>query len=309
MKIVFAGTPSFAVAPLKKLIAEGFAIAAVLTQPDKPQGRKGILTPSPVKLAAQEAGIPVLQPENLKADFSDLAAVRADAMVTCAYGQILTQEVLDLFPLGVWNVHASLLPAYRGAAPIPRCIMDGCRETGVTVMKTELGLDTGDILLQRALAVEDTDTCGTLTEKLSLLGAELIAEGMKLVEAGKAQTTAQGEGFVCKKVAKAAADFSRPAAEVSAFIRALSPAPLAFGRAEGILLNFINAEIADVETDAPCGTILSDRPSDGLIVACGQGAVRVTEVQPAGGKKMRASDFLNGRKLKKGMRFEDKPVL
>ncbi len=309
MKIVFAGTPSFAVAPLRQLLAAGFKIAAVLTQPDKPQGRKGILTPSPVKLAAQEAGIPVLQPQKLKEDYSELAAVGADAMITCAYGQILTQEVLDLFPLGVWNVHASLLPAYRGAAPISRCIMDGCRETGVTVMKTELGLDTGDILLQRAIAVEDTDTCGTLTDKLSLLGAELIVEGMRLVESGNAHTIAQGEGFVCKKVVKEAADFSRSAREVSAFIRALSPAPLAFGRAEGLLVNFINAEIADTETDEPYGTILSDRPSDGLVVACGQGAVRITEVQPAGGKKMRASDFLNGRKLKKGMRFEDKPVL
>ena len=132
MKIIFAGTPEFAVPSLEALV-EKFQIAAVLTQPDKPQGRKGVLTPSPVKVAAAARGIPVLQPEKLKADCSAIAAVGADLMVTCAYGQILTQEVLNLFPLGVWNVHASLLPAYRGAAPIARAVMDGAAETGVTM--------------------------------------------------------------------------------------------------------------------------------------------------------------------------------
>ena len=143
MKLIFAGTPDFAVLPLQKLHS-AFGVAAVLTQPDRPQGRKGILTPPPVKQAALALGIPVLQPESLKRDPSVLLQAGGALLVTCAYGQILTQEVLDLYPMGVWNVHASLLPSYRGAAPIPRVIMDGCRETGVTIMKTNIGLDTGD---------------------------------------------------------------------------------------------------------------------------------------------------------------------
>ena len=146
MKIIFAGTPEFAVPSLRALHGAGHEIT-VLTQPDRPQGRKKILTPPPVKAEAERLGLAVLQPERLKGDFSSVAAVGAELLVTCAYGQILTQEVLDLFPKGVWNVHASLLPAYRGAAPIARAVIDGEKKTGVTIMKTDVGLDTGDIFL------------------------------------------------------------------------------------------------------------------------------------------------------------------
>ena len=165
MKLIFAGTPDFAVLPLEKLHS-AFGVAAVLTQPDRPQGRKGILTPPPVKQAALALGIPVLQPESLKRDPSVLFQAGGALLVTCAYGQILTQEVLDLYPMGVWNVHASLLPSYRGAAPIPRVIMDGCRETGVTIMKTDIGLDTGDIFLQERCPVYDEDTADALAKRL-----------------------------------------------------------------------------------------------------------------------------------------------
>ncbi len=307
MKLVFAGTPAFAVPSLEAL-AEKFGIAAVLTQPDKPQGRKGVLTPSPVKAAALARGIPVLQPEKLKADFSSLAAVKADLMVTCAYGQILTQEVLDLFPLGVWNVHASLLPAYRGAAPIARAIIGGERETGVTIMKTDVGLDTGDMFLRGSLPIAETDTCGTLTEKLSALGARLIAEAVGRIARGDVVLEKQGEGSVCKKVARTPVDFTRPAAEVSALIRGLSPAPLAYAVCGDLAVNCYNARALPLSERAPAGMVVACSPKKGLIVACGEGAVRITELQPAGGKRMADTAFANGGKIKEGARF-DQPVL
>ena len=308
MKIVFAGTPEFALPSLRALVGAGFCVAAVLTQPDRPKGRKGILTPSPVKQAALELGIPVLQPNKLKEDFSALKAVGADLMVTCAYGQILTQEVLDLFPKGVWNVHASLLPAYRGAAPIARAIMEGEKETGVTIMKTDIGLDTGDIFLSEKLEISPLDTCDALTGRLALLGAKLIAQAVAKIEQGDVQLKKQGEGFVCKKVVRTQVDFSRDAGEVACLIRALSSSPLAYGVVEGLTLNFYHAQAEEYEGAEPFGTVLCAEPKTGFLVKCGKGAVRILAVQPAGGKVMSGKDFCNGRKVIKGQRF-DKPVL
>ena len=307
MKIVFAGTPEFAVPSLVALHAAGHEIF-VLTQPDRPQGRKGVLMPSPVKAEAEKLGLNVVQPARLKEDYSALKAFGAELMVTCAFGQILTQEVLDLFPKGVWNVHASLLPAYRGAAPIARAVIGGERETGITVMKTELGLDTGDMLLQRPLAIENNDTAGTLTQKLARLGAEMICEGLELLERGDYKLTKQGEGFVCRKVARTQADFSRPAAEVSSLIRGLSPAPLCYGVIGGMTLNFYMAEAVDTESVEQFGTVIEASPKRGFVVKCGEGAVRISSVQPAGGKVMSDRDFCNGRKICGGMKFEQ-PVL
>lgn len=303
MKIVFSGTPEFAVAPLRALVEGGFEIAAVLTQPDKPQGRKGTMTPPPVKIAAERFGLPVLQPESLKRDPSVLAAVGADLMVTCAYGQILTQETLDLFSAGVWNIHASLLPAYRGAAPVARAIIDGVKQTGVTIMKTDAGVDTGPIFLQRAVEISATDTAGSLGEKLSRLGAELIAEALCRIGRGDLALRPQGEGFVCKKVQRTEVDFNRPSGEVSALIRGLSPAPGSFATAGGQTLNFYAAEEVGCAEEAEPGTVLCARPRAGLVVRCGTGAVRLTEVQPLGGKRMPDVAFLNGRKLVEGMKF------
>lgn len=308
MKLIFAGTPDFAVPSLRALAQAKFEIAAVLTQPDKPQGRKGILTPSPVKEAALALGIPVLQPARLRDDLAALKAVGADAMVTCAYGQILTQETLDSFPKGVWNVHASLLPRYRGAAPIARCIMDGARETGVTIMKTDVGLDTGDIFLKQACEIAADDTCGTLTKKLAEIGAELIVRAMKRVAAGDISLVKQGDGTVCKKVQRTEVDFSRSAEEVSRLIRALSPSPLSFARVGGLTLNFYAAQAVSCEEGGAAGEVLSLSPKEGLVVKCGAGAVRITMLQPAGGRLMRDTDFMNGRKVQKGQIFEQ-PVL
>lgn len=304
MRIVFAGTPTFSLAPLRALHDAGIEIAAVLTQPDRPTGRKGVLTPSPVKLLAEELGIPVLQPEKLRSDLSQLNAVHADIMVTCAYGQILSQETLDLFSGGVWNVHASLLPAYRGAAPIARAIIDGARETGITIMKTDVGLDTGDIFLQKEMNITESDTCGSLTERLSGLGAELIVDAVKKIGRGEAVLRPQVGGFVCKKVSRTEIDFSQNAHTVSALVRGLSPAPLSFGIINGLTLNFYFAEVVEGMKDAPYGTVLSVNPKQGFIVSCGKGAVRLSEIQPSGGKRMTDRDFLNGRKVSEGMRFE-----
>ncbi len=307
MKIVFAGTPEFAVPSLLALHEAGHEIT-VLTQPDKPQGRKGILTPSPVKREAERLGLPVLQPPRLKEDCSALLSAPADLMVTCAYGQILTQEVLDLYPKGVWNVHASLLPAYRGAAPIAQAIIAGERETGVTIMKTDIGLDTGDIFLTAKTEISPLDTCDALTGRLALLGAKLITQAVEKISAGKAELKKQGEGFVCKKVHRTQVDFTKSAEEVSALIRGLSSAPLAFGVVNGLSLNFYMATVAETESDAPAGTILTASPKKGLVVKCGKGAVRLPRLQPAGGKPMSDADFCNGRKVTEGMRF-DQPVL
>ena len=308
MKIVFAGTPEFAVPSLSALCEAGYGIAAVLTQPDRPQGRKKILTPSPVKRCAEERGILVIQPEKLKNDFSALAAVKADLMVTCAYGQILTQEILDLFPLGVWNVHASLLPAYRGAAPIARAIMDGQTKTGVTIMKTDIGMDTGDVFLREETEILPAETYGTLSQKLSVIGARLITEAVGRIEKGDVFLVKQGEGFVCKKVQHTEIDFSRPAEEVSALVRGLSPFPLAYAVSGGISYNFYEAQAVPYGGEEPFGTVVGDSPKQGLIVKCGENAVMITQLQAAGGKVLPARQFLNGGKLKKGMRF-DQPVL
>ncbi len=306
MKILFAGTPEFAVEPLVQIHTQ-FGVAAVLTQSDKPQGRKGVLTPPPVKETAQFLGIPVLQPVRLRDSVSLLKEVGADLMITCAYGQILTQEALDCFPKGVWNIHASLLPAYRGAAPIARALIDGCRETGVTIMKTELGLDTGDMLLSGQTPIYDSDTCGTLEDRLSRLGAELIVKAIPMIEGGAALTK-QGEGFVCKKVQRTEVDFEKSAREVSCLIRGLSPSPFAYAKIGELILNFWYAEEVSCDTIVSAGTVLDASPKGGLVVKCGEGAVRIDELQPAGGRRMSARDFLNGRKIKEGQCF-DKPVL
>jgi methionyl-tRNA formyltransferase len=180
MKIVFAGTPDFAVAPLRKIKESGFEIVGVITQIDKPQGRKGIITPPPVKTEAQALGLPVLQPEKIRDCVEEVRALGGDILVTCAYGQILTQPVLDCFAKGVWNIHAGLLPKYRGASPIQSCILNGESLTGVSIMKTELGLDCGDVLCVEETPILETETYGELSDRLSLLGAELIIKALKM---------------------------------------------------------------------------------------------------------------------------------
>ena len=310
MKIVYAGTPRFAVAPLKKIIGEGYGVAGVVVQPDKPQGRKGILAPPPVKAFALERGLTVFQPQKIRAETDALKALGGDILITCAYGQILTQEVLDLFPLGVWNIHASLLPKYRGASPIQSAVLNGERETGVTVMKTALGLDTGDILLSLKTEIGEKETFGELSDRLSLLGAEALLKALQSIEKGNFALVKQRDedAVLTRKIAKESAkiDFSLPAEKIVNLVRGMNPEPTAFAEIEGARLNVFCAERAvcpEGSEGAAAGEILSDTPKQGFLVKCGDGAVKLAEGQAAGGKRMKGSDFLNGRKVRKGQVF------
>ncbi len=311
MKIVFAGTPEFAVAPLRKLIESGYEIAGVITQTDKPQGRKGILTPPPVKKLAEAYSIPVLQPEKIRDEWEAIARLGGDTLITCAYGQILTQEVLDCFPMGVWNIHAGLLPKYRGASPIQSCILNGESQTGVCVMKTELGLDCGDILLTERTPVLPTETYGELSDRLSLLGAELVCRAVELLQSGEYVLTPQGdEGVgVVRKIHKEQAQvcFGKTMRELVDFIRGMNPSPVAYGLLEGQTMNIYRAEPYALQAGegegAANGEVLFDSPKKGLVVKCQDGAVRLLEVQLAGGKRVSGGDLLNGRKVRKGQTF------
>ena len=314
MKILFAGTPDFAVAPLKNIIQNGFDVIGVITQIDKPQGRKGILTPPPVKTAAENLGIPVFQPEKIRNELDGVLALGGDILITCAYGQILTQPILDAFPKGVWNIHAGLLPAYRGASPIQSCILNGERETGVCVMKTELGLDCGDILLVEKTEITETETYGELSNRLSLIGAELIVKALALLESGEYTLTPQGECGVnvVRKISKEQAeiDFNKTAKEIVDLVRGMNPAPIAYTLLAESKINVYRAERAALTEEeqalcqgAVCGEVLSDKPKRGLLVKCQDGAVKLSEVQAAGGKRISGGDFINGRKAQKGQVF------
>lgn len=315
MKILFAGTPEFAVEPLKRIVESGFQVVGVVTQTDKPQGRKGILTPPPVKREAERLGLPVFQPQKIRDEAEALRAFGADAMITCAYGQILTQDVLDLFPSGVWNIHAGLLPQYRGASPIQSCIIRGEKQTGVCVMKTELGLDCGDILCVEKTPISPTETYGELSDRLSLLGADLVVKGLRLLESGDYVLTPQGEENVgvVRKISKEQAklNFGKTVREIIDLVRGSNPAPVAYAESEGEKINVYAAEegvLNDEEraayAEAKLGEVLSDKPKRGLLIKCADGVVKLTEVQASGGKRLSGSDFLNGRKVRKGQVFE-----
>lgn len=309
MKILYAGTPSFAVAPLQKLVEAGYSVVGVVTQTDKPQGRKGVITPSPVKTYAAEKEIPVYQYDKIRLHADEVKAIGADVMVTCAYGQILTQEILDAFPKGVWNIHASLLPRYRGAAPIQWCVLNGEEYTGVTVMKTDIGLDTGDILLVKRLKIGERETSGELAARLSALGAEAIVEAMPLIERGAQDLLLQdsSQAFTVKKITREQAklDFSRSAREIVNKVRGMNPEPIAYALLNGAPVNVFQAEICSESANEPFGTVVSDSPKKGLILSCGNGeTVKILEAQMPGGKRVKGSDLLNGRKITKGQRFD-----
>lgn len=303
MKLVYAGAPAFSVPPLAALLGAGREVAAVLTQPPRPVGRKAVLTPTPLAAFAEERGIPVLAFARVREHVAELRAAGADCMVTCAYGQILTQEVLDAFPRGVYNIHASLLPRWRGASPVQHAVLAGDEYTGVTVMRTELGLDSGDMLLSRRVLVGEK-TAGELLAELSALGAEAIVEALKKVESGTAVFTPQGEEGVtfCKKIKKedCRVDFSRPAQEVCRLVRAMCPEPLAFTALRGGLINLLAAQPAPAEagTGQPGEVLRADKR--GILVQAGEGCVRILSLQFEGGKPLRAADAVNGRKISPG---------
>lgn len=306
MKIVYAGTPQYAVAPLKALVENGFEVIAVVTQEDRPVGRRARLTPPPVKQYAQERGIPVYQFHKIREHVEELRAIGGDIMFTCAYGQILSRAVLESFALGVWNAHASLLPEFRGASPVQSAILAGKTQTGVTIMKTEEKLDAGDILLVKRCDILPGETAGELAEKLSLLSAEAVCEAAKMIEAGDSNILLQDDSAAtyCKKIAKedARADFSQPAAKVCALINAMSPSPAAYATLSGAQVNFYRA-FEEPEEDGTCGQVVR-ADKRGIVIKCGGGCVRITEAQFAGGKRLSAADIVNGRKISAGDIFE-----
>lgn len=307
LRIIFMGTPDYATPTLEALQATGHEIVAAYSQPPRPAGRRGLeVLPSPVHLTAERLGIPVFTPKSLRSEDEQAAfrALGADAAVVVAYGLILPKPILDAPRLGAWNGHASLLPRWRGAAPIQRAIMAGDTETGVMIMKMDIGLDTGPVALTEKTAISETVTAGELHDRLSALTAKLMVEAMARLERGDLPVTPQSEEGVtyAAKIAKAETrvDFHRPAAEVRDHVRGLAPLPGAWfeleshGRPERVKLLAAGVEAAP--SVAPPGTVLDDR----LLIACGENAVRLLALQKAGGKPLPAEEFLRGTQVAPG---------
>ena len=301
MKIVFAGTPDFAV-PSLRAAARGGEVVAVYTQPDRPAGRGRGLQASPVKRVAQELGLPVLQPEPLRdpAVQAQLRAFAPDLMVVVAYGLILPRKVLAIPRLGCWNVHASVLPCWRGAAPIQRAIEAGDAETGVGLMRMEAGLDTGPVLLERRIPIGENETGGQLHDRLSALGAEALAAGLALLRDGRLPSPRpQPEAGVtyAHKLDKAEAklDWTQPAAALARKVRAFNPWPVAEAQVAGERLRIHEAVAVSAPANAEAGRIVA-AGRQGIDVACSEGALRLLKVQREGGKPVSAADYLNARR-------------
>ncbi len=301
MRIVFAGTPDFAV-PCLRAAAQRNEVVAVYTQPDRPAGRGRELTPSPVKREALALGIEVLQPQNFKSPESReaLAALKPDLLVVVAYGLILPQSVLDIATQGGWNLHASLLPRWRGAAPVQRAIQAGDAQTGVCLMLMEKGLDTGPVLLKQTLDIGPDEIGGQLHDRLAELGAQVLADGLGLLRAGirpvPQPQPAAGVTYAHKlDKSEARLDWQRPATELARTVRAFNPWPMAEAPLAGERVRLHGAVALPLSHAAAPGTVLL-AGRDGIDVACGEGALRVRVLQRDGGKAMTAADYLNGRR-------------
>ncbi len=310
MRVIFAGTPEFAATALAAILAAGHAVTLVLTQPDRPSGRGMQLQPSAVKRLAAAHGLPLYQPERLKdpATHAPLrgAAQDADIMVVAAYGLILPQAVLDLPRRGCINIHASLLPRWRGAAPIQRAIEAGDAATGVTIMQMDAGLDTGAMLLEESLSIGAEDTAATLHDKLADLGARLVVDALNRFDSLRPVAQPAAGVTYAAKIAKSEAilDWRRSAAELDRQVRAFNPFPGASATLNGIPLKIWRAvplDVSDSGSGEP-GTVLA-ASAEGITVACGQGALRLAELQKPGSKRLVAGDFLCGFAVTRGMRF------
>jgi len=315
LRVVFAGTPEFAAAALAAIHAAGFLVPLVLTQPDRPAGRGMKLTASPVKRLALEHGFAVAQPTSLRragkypqeaAQTIDLLrATPHDVMVVAAYGLILPQEVLDIPPHGAINIHASLLPRWRGAAPIHRAIEAGDSETGITLMQMDAGLDTGAMIREARTPIHSDDTTATLHDRLARMGAELIVAALRDLERdGALPSTPQpeeGETYA-EKIAKheAALDWRRPAEELARQIRAFDPFPGAFGMLDNAAIKIWAAQAVDGAGEPG---VIADVSAEGIVVTCGSGALRLTQLQKPGGKRLPVREFLAGASVASGQRF------
>ena len=312
MKIVFMGTPDFAVPPLRALTEAGYEVAAVVTQPDKPKGRGKTLLPTPVKEEALMHEIPVYQPKKVKnnPEFMDiLKEIAPDIIIVAAFGQLIPKEILELPKFGCINIHASLLPKYRGAAPIQQAVIDGEKESGVTIMQMAEGLDTGDMISKIVIPLSPEETGGSLFGKLAQAGAELLIKTLPSIEQGTAEYEKQPEesptsyaAMITKQMGLM--DFNRQACELERLVRGLNPWPSAYTFINGKTLKVWKCKVSMEETEAVPGTVfLTDK--EGIHVACGQGVLILTEVQLEGKKRMEAEAFLRGYHIENGTVFID----
>jgi len=310
--IVFMGTPAFSAPILRMLVEEGYKVKAVVTQPDRPVGRKKVLTAPPVKEEAIQLGLPVIQPNKLKGsdELEQIIALKPDLIVTAAFGQILPKELLDVPDLGCINVHASLLPAYRGGAPIHQAIIDGQTKTGVTIMYMEEKLDAGDIISQSEIFIEHADDTGLLFEKLSAVGSDLLKDTLPSIIARENSRTKQDDSQVtfAKNISREQEriDWNNSALQLHNQIRGLHPWPVAYTTIDGQVMKIWKADTIATQADEKAGTVV-EIESDYFVVQTGQSdAIRINELQPAGKKKMSAEDYLRGvgSKLRIGDTFE-----
>lgn len=310
--IIFMGTPAFSAPILRMLVEEGYKVKAVVTQPDRPVGRKKVLTAPPVKEEAIKLGLPVIQPNKLKGseELEQIIALKPDLIITAAFGQILPKELLDVPELGCINVHASLLPAYRGGAPIHQAIIDGQSQTGVTIMYMEEKLDAGDIISQSEISIEHTDDTGLLFEKLSAVGSNLLKETLPSIIAKENNRTKQDDSLVtfAKNISREQErmDWNNSALQLHNQVRGLHPWPVAYTTLEGQVVKIWKADTINTKTNEKPGTVVKIE-SDYFVVQTGKSdAIRINELQPAGKKKMSAEDYLRGvgSKLRIGDTFE-----
>jgi methionyl-tRNA formyltransferase len=310
--LVFMGTPEFSVPILSMLQEEGYSILAVVTQPDRPVGRKKVLTPTPVKKEALRLGLPVLQPEKLKGSqqMDEILAMQPDIIVTAAFGQILPKEILDAPEFGCLNVHASLLPAYRGGAPIHQAIIDGRDETGVTIMYMAQKLDAGDIISQESIPIEDADTTGILFEKLSIVGRDLLKETLPTILSRSNARMVQDENKVtfARNISREQEriDWNQSAKDIYNQVRGLNPWPVAYTTLRQEAVKVWWGQPSQQSYTQPVGTVV-ELIGDRLVVQTGfEQAFEITELQPAGKKKMSAEEFLRGTgsKLQIGDQFQ-----
>ena len=311
MRVVFWGTPEFATAPLRALLGEGFDVVGVVTQPDKAVGRsRSVLKPSPVKEVASAEGIPVLQPIRPRGDDAfraEIAALAPDVSVVVAYGHILSAALIDLPRLGTLNIHASILPALRGAAPIQAAIRDGLGETGVSIMQMVPALDAGPVLLTARTPVADDETAGELALRLSELGSGALIEALAMIELGVARAVPQDESLAtyATKLSRdtARVSWSGTAYEVARHVRAYDPRPAAWSRLKNGEVKLFGGRVAPRAPQHAAGEVIAI-DANGMLVACGEGAVRIIAVQPSGKRRLTPSEWSNGRGVQVGDVFE-----
>lgn len=306
MKVIFLGTPEFALNVLEGIYESHHEVVAVVCQPSKPVGRGGKVVDPPTKIFADEHRIACFQFGKIsKEGVEVLQSLDADIMVTAAYGQILSKQVLEITPNGVINVHASLLPNYRGSSPIQWAILCGEKKTGVTIMRTNVGIDDGDMLLQEECEIKDEDTDKTMFERLSHIGSKLIVEALDLIEVGKAKFVPQGEKFtyfpmIKKEMAKI--DFGKTAKEIDQLVRAFYSWPVAHFEACGQVFKVYKAKPLSGEFSGENGEVVESSSKTGLVIKCKEGAVEVVELQAPNSKRMLAKSYLNGKKIDVGTR-------